>query len=126
MDQDLDALDRACAEAQGWTLSPIPETFGCGCPPGKDAADEDRWCYIPSPTRNPADFVALLEFHAKARRTCYLTFSSKQGEWGAFLRWNGKYPSGGKKREWREAFDPFPMVALCLATKAWSDARASK
>ena len=68
---DLDALDRECAEWMGWTLSPIPETFGCGCPPGMDAEDEDRWRKIPSPTRSWSDFGALLTALRSRRREAW-------------------------------------------------------
>ena len=98
---DLDALDRECALAQGWRVSPV---LGWVSPDGKDHGDNP-----PSPTRNPADFLALLQWCVGQDLYPSVHLSRRGNEWEGALR-----VKGGRKAVTKERAHS-PLVAFSLA-----------
>ena len=109
-----DELDRKCAEAMGWTdvrESPMGESDGM--PPEPEGLRE----IIPSPTRNAADFLALLEWHAREGRFPSVHLSRRGNEWEGAIRGNFFPYCYAKERA------DTPLRALAMATVAWAEGR---
>jgi hypothetical protein len=119
---DLDALDAECARAMGWT-------FG----PGDSDPDEcwrdpegGEWACRPSPTRDPAAFVALMRFLEGKRIGMALSLTTLRRTtevWhGAVIVTKGD-PDGTIVARFDEVAES-PMVALSAAVAAWKRGRA--
>jgi hypothetical protein len=122
-DSDLDALDRECAVAMGMEECPTqPGSWHKhpDFPALEHGRDEAGGPYfprmpLPSPTRNPADFVALLRWCGDQGRTIDLRRWKKKPAWQATINLSEPvHPT---------ASDPDPMVALALAVRAWAKSR---
>ena len=110
---DLDEVDRACAIAQGWKA--IPAERGGGAPLYEDLHGEEHLTPC-SPTRVPADHIALLKWLRTQDTDPLICESDGENEhdWYASVY-------GAPHNYFAE--DACPMVALARATAKWAAGR---
>lgn len=109
MREELDGLDRICAEAMGLARNGLGEPVGVGRE------------QMPSPTRSPADFVALLGFHEKGGRWVELTFMPYRSgpKWECNIGQVDESLPADAPQDFGCGFAMTAMEALARATAAW-------
>ena len=109
--EEMDALNCACAEVMGWTdVIPYPEGYSLGLPPGGDPEMTAR-SRIPTPCTSWSDFGALLTALAAKGHGPEVSFLTYDGKWMAALN------------EFTITVDGCadPRIALALAVKSLRD-----